>query len=177
MQETRTFTIISWLWKIMRWVCDLFLIIILCKNKNLKCFWLSWIKFKDPWAHVGVCDYISSAINIVILVLTMCNFTILTIFQKPNKTPTVCSLHLPTWWWSELNGLLQMWYWLNNSSINNKLILRNLCFRCHISCFCSILPTQNSYNTVLRLWATWRWFVPEWFNRLNDSVQSQWLIC
>ncbi len=26
------------------------------------------------------------------------------------------------------------------------------------------------------LWATWQRFVPEWFNRLNDSVQSQWFV-
>ncbi len=32
---------------------------------------------------VGVCDYISSAINIVIVVLTMCNLTISSIFAKP----------------------------------------------------------------------------------------------
>ncbi len=33
---------------------------------------------------------------------------------------------------------------LYNSSINNKLILRDLCFRHHISCFCSISPTKNN---------------------------------
>ncbi len=33
---------------------------------------------------------------------------------------------------------------LYNSSINNKLILRNLCFRHHIACFCSISPTKNN---------------------------------
>ncbi len=33
-------------------------------------------------AHIGVCD------NIVIVVLTMCDLTILSILQKPNKTPT-----------------------------------------------------------------------------------------
>ncbi len=66
---------------------------------------------------------------------------------------------------------------LCNSSINNKLILRDLRFRYHISCFCSISPTKIIPNTaVLHLWATWEWFVPEWINRLNDSVQSQWLI-
>ncbi len=32
---------------------------------------------------VGVCNYISSAINIVIVVLTMCNLTISSIFAKP----------------------------------------------------------------------------------------------
>ncbi len=33
---------------------------------------------------------------------------------------------------------------LYNSSINNKLILRDLCFRHHIACFCSISPTKNN---------------------------------
>ncbi len=32
---------------------------------------------------------------------------------------------------------------LYNSSINNKLILRDLCIRHHIACFCCILPTKN----------------------------------
>ncbi len=31
---------------------------------------------------------------------------------------------------------------LYNSSINNKLILRDLRFRHHIACFCCISPTQ-----------------------------------
>ncbi len=37
---------------------------------------------------------------------------------------------------------------LCNSSINNKLILRDLHFRHHISCFCSISPTKIIPNTV-----------------------------
>ncbi len=57
-----------------------------------------------------------------------------------------------------------------NSLINKKVILWNLRFRSHISCFCSISPTKNhskhSHNTVLRLWATWEWFVPEWIDQL-----------
>ncbi len=36
---------------------------------------------------------------------------------------------------------------LCNSSINNKLILRDLHFRHHISCFCSISPTKIIPNT------------------------------
>ncbi len=54
---------------------------------------------------------------------------------------------------------------LYNSSINNKLISRDLHFRHHIAYFCCISPTKiilNSYSTVLRLWATWQWFVHEW---------------
>ncbi len=64
---------------------------------------------------------------------------------------------------------------LYNSSINNKLISRDLYFRHHIACFCCISPTKNNskqLQDVLHLWATWQWFVHEWFNRLNDSVQS-----
>ncbi len=56
---------------------------------------------------------------------------------------------------------------LYNSSINNKLISRDLHFRHHIAYFCCISPTKiilNSYSTVLRLWATWQWFVHEWIN-------------
>ncbi len=34
--------------------------------------------------QLGVCDYISSAIIIVIVVLKMCNLTISSILQKPN---------------------------------------------------------------------------------------------
>ncbi len=33
---------------------------------------------------------------------------------------------------------------LYNSSINNKLILRNVRFRHHIACFCSISSTKNN---------------------------------
>ncbi len=53
---------------------------------------------------------------------------------------------------------------LYNSSINKKLILRDLCFRHHIACFYSISTTKIIPNTVLCLWATWRCFVPEWIN-------------
>ncbi len=35
---------------------------------------------------------------------------------------------------------------LYNRSINNKLILRYLCFRHHIACFCSIFPTLNYFK-------------------------------
>ncbi len=65
---------------------------------------------------------------------------------------------------------------LYNSSINKKLIWRDLRFRQHISCFCSISKNKNhskqSHSIVLHLWATLQWFVPEWINCLNDSVQS-----
>ncbi len=36
---------------------------------------------------------------------------------------------------------------LYNRSINNKLISRNLHFRHHIACFCSISPTKKSFQT------------------------------
>ncbi len=64
---------------------------------------------------------------------------------------------------------------LYNSSINNKLILRDLRFRHHIACFCSISPTKNNFRQLQRCFKS-QWFVPEWFNRLNDSVQSQWFV-
>ncbi len=58
---------------------------------------------------------------------------------------------------------------LYKSSINNKLILRDLRFRRHIACFCYISQRKkiipNSYSEVLSL--------SDSFNRLNDSVQSQ----
>ncbi len=69
-------------------------------------------------------------------------------------------------------------YKCDNSSINKKLTLRDLRFRYHIACFCSISKitkyTQKliknysklSYSTVLRLWATWRCFMNQpfkWF--------------
>ncbi len=69
---------------------------------------------------------------------------------------------------------------LYHSSMNKKLILRDLCFRHHISCLCSISPTKMIPNTATVLfcvWATQQGFVPEWINRLNDSVQSQRLAC
>ncbi len=59
-------------------------------------------------------------------------------------------------------------------SINNKLILRDLCFRRHIACFCCISPTKNNYKQLQRCFES-QWFVHEWIIRLNDSVQSQWL--
>ncbi len=65
---------------------------------------------------------------------------------------------------------------LYNSSINNKLILRDLHFRHYIACFCCISPTKNNYKPPQRCFES-QWFVPEWFNRLNDSVQSQRLTC
>ncbi len=38
--------------------------------------------FNHQDAHIAVCD------NIVIAVLTMCDLTLSSILQKPNKTPT-----------------------------------------------------------------------------------------
>ncbi len=40
---------------------------------------------------------------------------------------------------------------LCNSSINKKLILRDLRFRHHIACFCSISPTKITPNTATAL--------------------------
>ncbi len=63
---------------------------------------------------------------------------------------------------------------LYNSSINNKLIKKHV-----LDTIFTVFPPFHQQkiipNTVLCLWATWQWFVPEWINRLNDSVQSQWL--
>ncbi len=38
-----------------------------------------------------------------------------------------------------------------NSSIDKKLISRDLCFRHHIACFCAILSTKNILNTATAL--------------------------
>ncbi len=52
---------------------------------------------------------------------------------------------------------------LYNSSINNKLILRDLSFRHHIACFCSVSPAKNNYKPSQRCFES-QWFVPEWIN-------------
>ncbi len=150
----------------------------------------------------------------------ICNLTISSILQKPNKTPTECTHTLAyvmmkrvkhctcafrvcsfTAWFcllkcikkdrkiqdmgaenvyiyvscrffsSKISTITNVILILYNSSINNKLILRELRFRHHIACFCSISPTKkiipNSYSTVLRLLATWQRFLPQstfkWF--------------
>ncbi len=67
---------------------------------------------------------------------------------------------------------------LYNSSINNKLTLRDLRFRHHIACFCSISPTKNYSKQLQHCFASlsnMSFLFPERINRLNDSVQSQWL--
>ncbi len=43
-----------------------------------------------------------------------------------------------------------------NSSINNKLILRYLCFRHHIACFCYISPTKNNSKQPQRCFARYQ---------------------
>ncbi len=164
----------------------------------------------------------------------MCNLTISSILQKPNKTPTeymrtlayvvmkrvkqcthtfrVCSF---TAWFSllkcikndhkiqdmreenvyiftfhivkitqrvpffpsKISMITNVILILYNSSINNKLTLRDLRFRHHIACFCSISQTKNYSKQLQHCFASPSnmSFVPEWINRLNDSVQSQWL--
>ncbi len=73
------------------------------------------------------------------------------------------------------NGILILY----NSSINNKVILRDLCFRHHISCFCYISPTKKWFQTQpqhcfasLGNLTVFR----SWMNQpIKDLVQSQWL--
>ncbi len=65
---------------------------------------------------------------------------------------------------------------LYNSSINNKLILRDLCFRHYIACFCSISTTEIIPNTVTALFCVSEQHDGDSFlneSTLNDSVQSQ----
>ncbi len=134
----------------------------------------------------------------------MCNLTISSILQKPNKTPTECthalacvvmkelnsarahlervhSLHdsvdalrviaefkiwgqniyIFTFHMNKISGRVPFFFKicmitnviliLYNRSINNKLILRDLRFRPHIACFCSISPTQNNYKPATAL--------------------------
>ncbi len=71
---------------------------------------------------------------------------------------------------------------LYNSSINNKLISRDLHFRHHIACFCSISLTKKLFLTATAMFCVSEQhdgdsFLNESMNRLNDSVQSQWLTC
>jgi len=56
----------------------------------------------------------------------------------------------------------------NTSSINNKLISRDLRFRHHIDCFCSIFPTKNIPNTATVLLCVSEWHDGVWF--LNESI-------
>jgi len=88
---------------------------------------------------------------------------------------------------------------LYNSSINNKLILRDLRFRHHIACFCCISPRQNnstatalfclskhdsdSLNESMNRYFKWfgsvsviRSWMNQWTVTLNDSVRSQWFV-
>ncbi len=62
---------------------------------------------------------------------------------------------------------------LYNSSINNKLILRYLRFRCHIACFCSISPSKNNSTQLqhcfaslsnMRVICSWMIQSFKWFN-------------
>ncbi len=57
---------------------------------------------------------------------------------------------------------------LCNSSINNKLILRDLRFRHHISCFCSVSPTKIIPNTATALFCVSEQHDSESF--LNEST-------
>ncbi len=149
----------------------------------------------------------------------MCNLTILSILQKPNKTPTECTHTLAyevmkrvkkctrairvcsfTAWFSRLKCIkndrkiqdlgAEMYIFtfhivknhtkgavfsskismitsviliLYNSSRNNKLILRDLCFRHHIACFCCIhfcCVTALFWVSVIRSWMirSFKWF-------------------
>ncbi len=47
---------------------------------------------------------------------------------------------------SKISMITNVMLILYNSSINNKLILRNLRFRHHIAYFCSISPTKNYFK-------------------------------
>ncbi len=65
---------------------------------------------------------------------------------------------------------------LYNSSINNKLISRDLRFRRHIGCFCSISAQRNIPNTATALFCVSEQHDGDSFlneSTLNDSVQSQ----
>ncbi len=156
----------------------------------------------------------------------MCNLTISSILQKPNKTPMECTLTLAyvvmkrvkqctcafrvcsfTAWFSllkcikndrkiqdmgeemytftfhavfssKISMITNVILILYNSSINNKLILRDLRFRHHIASFCSISPTKNNSKQLQHCFASLSnmTVLRSWMNQpLNDSVQSQWL--
>ncbi len=63
----------------------------------------------------------------------------------------------------------------------NKLIPRDLHFRHHIACFCCISSTKNNSKQPQRCFASLSnmsdSFLNESMNRLNDSLQTQWLTC
>ncbi len=54
-----------------------------------------------------------------------------------------------------------MWYWILQQ-FNKDTILH----------FADKNHSKHSRSTVLRLWATWQCFLPEWINHLIDSVDS-----
>ncbi len=78
---------------------------------------------------------------------------------------------------SKISMITNMILILYNSSINNKLMLRYLCFSTILpvfAAFCRQKIIPNSYSDVLSLSDS---FLNESMNRLNDSVQSQRLTC
>ncbi len=63
------------------------------------------------------------------------------------------------------NVILILFY---NSSKNKKLILRDLCFRHYIACFCSILTTKITPNTATALFCVSEQHDSDSF--LNESI-------
>ncbi len=62
-------------------------------------------------------------------------------------------------------------FFFYNSSINKEL--RDLPFRHHIACFCSISTTKIISNTATALFCVSEQhdcFIPEWINHLNDRI-------
>ncbi len=99
--------------------------------------------------------YISSAINIVIVVLTMCSLTLSSILQKPNKAATAFlknytikkfkiweqKMYIFTSFHIVKNHMKSAVFSSKISTITNAilvllvLMLRDLRFRCYITCF------------------------------------------
>ncbi len=69
---------------------------------------------------------------------------------------------------SKISMIINLMLILYNSSINNKLILRDLGFRRHIACFCSISTTKTITNTATALFCVSEQHDSDSF--LNESI-------